>query len=148
MSQASARWTVMAHALLFVSGFTIVFVVVIGGLGWLGWLRRPIPWWAFVLLLLPMAADGLTHMLGLRDSMMDMMDSSFGSFYVGAQVWSLNWWLRVITGLAAALGAVWFAYPRMDRAIEESDALRLMYRQAEIRNQKSDVRGQMSNNAN
>ena len=32
MSTASARWIVMMHALLFVLGFTIVFVVVIGGL--------------------------------------------------------------------------------------------------------------------
>src|SRR6478735_3664914 len=32
MSRASARWTVLAHALVFVVGFTIIFVVVIGGL--------------------------------------------------------------------------------------------------------------------
>ena len=32
MSPAAARWSVMSHALLFVLGFTIIFVVVIGGL--------------------------------------------------------------------------------------------------------------------
>ncbi len=32
MSNTSARWIVMAHAVLFVVGFSIVFVVVIGGL--------------------------------------------------------------------------------------------------------------------
>jgi cytochrome c-type biogenesis protein len=32
MSRNSARWTVMTHALVFVLGFTFVFVVIIGGL--------------------------------------------------------------------------------------------------------------------
>jgi cytochrome c-type biogenesis protein len=32
MSRTQARWIVMAHALMFVLGFTIIFVVVIGGL--------------------------------------------------------------------------------------------------------------------
>src|SRR5438876_9712897 len=32
MSTASARWTVMSHAFLFVVGFSFVFVVIIGGL--------------------------------------------------------------------------------------------------------------------
>jgi uncharacterized membrane protein len=105
---------------------------------WLKWLRRPVAWWGLVLLLLPMAADGVTHMLGLRDSMMDM-DATFGSFYVGSQMWSLNWWLRVVTGLLAALGAVWFAFPRMDRTMDESEAMRMAYRMSEIRSQKSDV---------
>jgi uncharacterized membrane protein/glutaredoxin len=94
-----------------------------GRLPRLRWLKKPLPWWGAVLLVLPMAVDGFTHMLGLRDSMLDMAaDPSFGMFYVGSQPFSLNWWLRVITGLLAALGAVWFAYPRMERAVEESES--------------------------
>ena len=94
---------------------------------WLAWLKKPISWPWLVLLLVPLAADGITHMLGLRDNPMDMMDASFGSFYIGSQLFSLNWWLRIITGLLAALGVVWFAYPRMEKIAEESEELRRLY---------------------
>jgi len=71
-------------------------------------------------------------MLGVRDTMDDVMMAKpeFGSFFVGSQVFSLNWWLRIITGSLAGLGAVWFAFPRMARAVEQSEALRLLYKQA------------------
>jgi uncharacterized membrane protein/glutaredoxin len=93
-------------------------------------LRTPIPWWALVLLLLPMFLDGVTHMFGMRDSMADMaMEPEFGSFFIGSQVGSLNWLLRVVTALMAALGAAWFAFPRMDGTLRQSEAMRLMYKQ-------------------
>jgi uncharacterized membrane protein len=95
---------------------------------WLKWLTRPIAWWGLLLLEIPIAVDGITHTLGLRDTFDWMMDSSFGSFYIGSQPFSLNWWLRIITGLIAALGVVWFAFPRMQRATDDSEALREMYR--------------------
>lgn len=102
----------------------------------LRWLRRPIKWWAFVLLLLPMAADGITHMLGLRDMSENVpMDMWYGWLYSnpGSQVFSPNWWLRIVTGLLAALGVVWFAFPRINRIVEESEALRQAYRRGQIR---------------
>ena len=105
--------------------------------GWLGFLRRPLPWWGLVLFLLPMAVDGITHMLGLRDSgfaAMGDMDASFGSFYFGSQPGSLNWWLRIVTGLLAALGAVWFAFPRMQRAVDDSEAMILSYDRSAVLN--------------
>src|SRR5688500_4214666 len=97
-------------------------------------LRKAIPWWVFVLLLLPLLADGLTHMFGLRDTMGEIMmeKPSFGSFFIGSQAYSLNSWLRVITGGLSGLGAVWFAFPRMARAVEQSEALRLLYKHAAI----------------
>ena len=94
--------------------------------------------WALVLLLLPMAIDGLTHMFGLRDSMLGMSaDPTYGMFMVGSQLFSFNWWLRVLTGLTAALGVVWFAFPRMDRAVEESESLMLIYQQSAMARQQS-----------
>lgn len=97
---------------------------------WLRWLRVPLPVWGLILLVLPMGIDGVTHMLGLRDMADTAMDSSFGSFLIGSQPFSLNWWLRIITGLLAALGMVWFAAPRMDAAIEESESLRIIISQS------------------
>jgi uncharacterized membrane protein/glutaredoxin len=101
-----------------------------GGGGPLPFLNRQLPWWGFVLLLLPMLVDGVTHMLGLREGFDWTMDASFGSFYIGSQPFSLNWWLRVSTGLLASLGAVWFAFPRMQRAVDDAEQIRLIYAQS------------------
>src|SRR5438067_2295751 len=46
-----------------------------------------IPWWLWVLMLLPMAIDGTTQLFGLRES---------------------TWELRVLTGTLFGLGNVWF----------------------------------------
>ncbi|HET9496092.1 MAG TPA: DUF2085 domain-containing protein [Chloroflexia bacterium] len=78
-----------------------------------GMLPRAIPLWGFVLTLVPMALDGFSHMFGLRDG--SLGDPIFGSFLVGSQFLSLNWWLRVSTGLVAAFGTVWFTFPRLDK---------------------------------
>lgn len=99
----------------------------------LQWLQKPLPWWLFVPMLLPMAADGLTHMLGFRDTMLDMtVDANFGMFTIGSQPFSLNWWLRIITGGLASLAAIWFAFPRMDRAVAESEAQLQIYRMSAL----------------
>ena len=101
------------------------------GVASLEWLKKPLPWWGFVLLLMPMLVDGITHMMGFRDNM--AMDAEFGSFYVGSQAWSLNWWLRVTTGLLAAFATVWFAFPRMEKAVEEAEEMRAAYAQSAAR---------------
>lgn len=120
-----------------------------GRVKWLRLLNVPLPWWLFVPLLLPMAADGLTHMLGLRDNMLDMdTEAIFGMFSVGSQAWSLNWWLRIITGLLAALGVVWFSFPRMDRAMQESEAQREMYVRSAASYQPSIADSAVINRAN
>jgi uncharacterized membrane protein/glutaredoxin len=94
---------------------------------WLQWILRPLPWYIFLLLLVPILVDGITHMAGLRGISDLDAEVGFGTFEIGTQMFSLNWWLRVITGLAAGLGAVWFAYPRMSRSMEESEELRRAY---------------------
>lgn len=58
-----------------------------------------IPWWLWVLMILPMAWDGTTQMFGLRES---------------------TWELRVITGTLFGLGSVWFALPLMQKSILET----------------------------
>src|SRR6266566_7895610 len=58
-----------------------------------------IPWWIWVLMLLPIAWDGLTQMVGWRES---------------------TWVLRVITGSLFGLGNVWFALPLMQKSLQET----------------------------
>jgi len=49
-----------------------------------------IPWWIWVLMILPMAWDGTTQLLGWRES---------------------TWELRMITGTLFGVGSVWFTLP-------------------------------------
>lgn len=58
-----------------------------------------IPWWVWLLLILPMAWDGGTQMFGLRES---------------------TWELRVLTGTLFGLGSVWFVLPLMQKTILET----------------------------
>jgi uncharacterized membrane protein len=58
-----------------------------------------IPWWLWLLLILPMAWDGFTQMFGWRES---------------------DWILRTITGMLFGLGSVWFALPLMHKTLLET----------------------------
>lgn len=58
-----------------------------------------IPWWLWVLFILPMAYDGLTQMFGLRES---------------------TWELRVITGTLFGIANMWFALPLVQRTLKEA----------------------------
>ena len=58
-----------------------------------------IPWWIWVLMILPLALDGTTQMFGWRES---------------------TWELRVLTGTLFGLGNVWFALPLIQKTILES----------------------------
>jgi uncharacterized membrane protein len=57
-----------------------------------------IPWWVWLLMILPMAWDGLTQMFGLRES--DAI-------------------LRVITGSLFGFANIWFALPLMHKTLQE-----------------------------
>jgi uncharacterized membrane protein len=75
----------------------------------------------FVLLILPMALDGGSHILseitrlGFRESNAWAVWLTGGlfpsSFYVGTTVGSLNWLLRTLTGTLFGLATIWFVYP-------------------------------------
>ena len=62
--------------------------------------RMPgIPWWIWVLMMLPMAWDGITQMFGLRES---------------------DWILRMVTGTLFGVGNIWFALPLMQKTLLET----------------------------
>lgn len=59
---------------------------------------RPLSWKVYVLFLIPIGLDGLTQLVGLRES---------------------NWWLRTITGALFGGASVWLAYPYLDQAMRD-----------------------------
>ncbi|GCF08059.1 DUF2085 domain-containing protein [Dictyobacter arantiisoli] len=58
-----------------------------------------IPWWLWIIMILPMAWDGTSQMFGLRES---------------------DWILRMVTGTLFGLGNIWFALPLMHKSIMET----------------------------
>ena len=58
-----------------------------------------IPWWLWLLLILPMALDGTTQMFGWRES---------------------TWALRVVTGTLFGSGTTWFVLPLVQRYLGET----------------------------
>lgn len=59
----------------------------------------PLAWYLWLLTLLPMAVDGVSQLVGLRES---------------------TWELRTITGVLFGLGVCWFILPRLETAIGPS----------------------------
>ena len=61
-----------------------------------------IPWWIWVLMILPMAWDGITQMFGWRES---------------------TWELRLLTGTLFGLGNIWFVLPLIQKMLDETPPL-------------------------
>ena len=90
------------------------------------YVKRPLPFWGFILFCVPMGIDGLTHMVsdlyGLEAGfryhntwLAELTNHAFAPlFYYGDAFWSFNWWMRLITGLLFGLGVVWFAFPHLE----------------------------------
>jgi uncharacterized membrane protein len=57
-----------------------------------------LPWWLWILMLLPMVLDGVTQMFGWRES---------------------TWILRVVTGTLFGLGNIWFVLPLIQKTLDE-----------------------------
>ena len=84
---------------------------------------KPLSWWGFALLLLPLVIDGSTHAisdfagigLGFRDTnawLALLTNHAFPTtFYAGDALGSFNSIMRFITGVLAGLGIVWLAFP-------------------------------------
>jgi uncharacterized membrane protein len=114
-----------------VSFYTTIWVTAIA---W--WpLRRkigPLPWWAFALLLLPLALDGITHAVsdisglgrGFRNSntwLLTLTNEALPIAYGGDALGSFNSWARLITGVLAGIGIAWFAFPNLERSFAQDE---------------------------
>lgn len=113
-----------------VSFYTSVWVFAII---WLALRRKlkALPWWGFALFLLPLVLDGATHALsdlagigqGFRDTNQWLAGLTSGdlpaSFYAGDALGSFNSWMRLVTGVFAGLGIVWFAFPFLEDSFAE-----------------------------
>jgi uncharacterized membrane protein len=89
---------------------------------------KALPVWGFLLMLLPMALDGSTHLIsdfagmgqGFRDSnawLATLTNHTLPStFYIGDALGSFNSWMRLITGILFGLGLVWFGFPYLEDA--------------------------------
>jgi uncharacterized membrane protein len=96
---------------------------------------KPLSWWGFALLLLPMIIDGSTHAvsdlagigLGFRDTnqwLAALTNNSLPvAFYAGDGLASFNSWARLFTGLLAGLGIVWLALPYIFQSQASSQQL-------------------------
>jgi uncharacterized membrane protein len=88
--------------------YTTLFVAVLA----FGLLRarvKPLPWQLYIAFAAPMAADGLTQLLGLRTSTLE---------------------LRLITGALFGLGSAWLALPYLERGFR--DVLDTLNRKAQL----------------
>ena len=84
---------------------------------------KPLSWWIFVLLLLPIAIDGTSHMVsdfagigqGFRDTNAWLIvlthNTLHATFYAGDALGSFNSIMRFITGLLAGFAIAWLIFP-------------------------------------
>lgn len=87
---------------------------------------RPLPIWAFGLLILPLAVDGATHLVsdlagfgnGFRDANSWLVGLAVNQlpdwFTTGEGLGSFNSWMRLLTGALFGVGAVGLGYPHFE----------------------------------
>ncbi len=117
-----------------VSMYTTILVAV-----WVWWPQRhrwkPWPLWVVVLLMLPLAVDGSTHLLsdawyglgqGFRytnDWLVRLTGGAFpDTFYRGDGLGSFNWWVRLISGVLFGIAMVGWIFPLWEDAAASSAA--------------------------
>ncbi|MCI0555742.1 MAG: DUF2085 domain-containing protein [Anaerolineae bacterium] len=108
--------------------------ILLGGLPY-GLLRKwmkPLSFWAFAVLLVPMLIDGGTHMVsdlagigqGFRDSNAWLATLTGNllppTFYAGDALGSFNSWMRLITGILFGMALVGFAFPHINASFADT----------------------------
>jgi uncharacterized membrane protein len=110
--------------------------ILVFGLLWWPFRRRisSLPWWGFLLLLLPIALDGTTHLIsdlwgieqGFRQTnlwLAELTRYAFPTnFYTGNALGSFNSWMRWVSGSLFGLGVVWFGFPYLDEAFNPGES--------------------------
>lgn len=100
---------------------------------WYPWRRKAksLALWGFVLLILPMALDGTTHLIsdfwgigqGFRDSngwLALITNNTFPStFYMGDALGSFNSWMRLLSGSLFGLAIVWLSFPILEEGFSD-----------------------------
>ena len=113
--------------------------------------NKRIPWWALLMLLLPLALDGTTHFIsdmagigqGFRDSNTWLavltQHALPASFYAGDAWGSFNAWMRLVSGVLFGFGMVWFGFPYIAEVFKDSElAIEYKYqRKAMFLNEKA-----------
>jgi uncharacterized membrane protein len=115
-----------------------------------------VPWWGFMIFLLPMVVDGVTHMIsdfsgigqGFRDSnlwLAELTNFKFvAAFYAGDALGSFNSWMRLFSGIMFGVGAVLFAFPYIAE-IFESDAEKYEIQQQQLTQLKDKALQEITN---
>ena len=85
------------------------------------WLTRPVSLLIMLLFGLPLILDGASHAFGLRPGPSYAYSPDFWLSWLPL---SVDWWLRIGTSLLAAVGAVKFLCPRLDKVGEVYERLR------------------------
>ena len=117
---------------------------------------KPITWWGFILILLPLALDGGTHAVsdfagigqGFRDTnaWLAVLTNNVlpATFYAGDALGSFNSLMRFLTGLLAGLGIIWLAFPYIFQTqVLDQELDKLSYAKVieQIKNQNSHSSG-------
>jgi len=103
----------LRHWLLFANGLALLYAGLLFGL-----LRRrikPAPLRAGGLLVLPMLLDGGTHLID------DLLGIGFRGG--GDAIGTLNFWLRMLTGLLVGVTVLITLYPRLERDLRQPAAM-------------------------
>lgn len=112
---------------------------------------KALPFWGLTLFLLPMALDGITHMIsdfsgigqGFRDSnlwLAELTNNQFvAGFYSGDALGSFNSWMRLSSGFLFGIGIVFFGFPYIEE-IFEANLERITITQEQLKNLKEKSR--------